>query len=196
MPGLTVDTHFGRLVRRFGWTAEADPVKVEAEVGASCSPKREWTMFSHRVIFHGRRVCHARKPACGACALARCARRTAIGPDRPRARRQAGQDAGRLGHRVTRRPGPALLAALLSVAALLLTACGGSSAQAGAGAGAGGGSTQAMPAHSVLQPCPASRPTAQPAGPASGGTRLPDLQLRCLGGARSTSRPRPACRWW
>jgi endonuclease-3 len=69
VPGLTVDTHFGRLVRRFGWTDETDPVKVEYAV-AELLPKREWTMFSHRVIFHGRRVCHARKPACGACAIA------------------------------------------------------------------------------------------------------------------------------
>ena len=69
IPGLTVDTHFGRLVRRFGWTAEEDPVKVEGVV-AALLPKAEWTMFSHRVIFHGRRVCHARKPACGACAIA------------------------------------------------------------------------------------------------------------------------------
>jgi len=69
VPGLTVDTHFGRLVRRFGWTDETDPVKVEHAV-AALLPKAEWTMFSHRVIFHGRRVCHARKPACGACAIA------------------------------------------------------------------------------------------------------------------------------
>ncbi|MCU1599675.1 MAG: pdg, partial [Frankiales bacterium] len=59
VPGLTVDTHFGRLVRRFGWTTEEDPVKVEYAV-AELLPKAEWTMFSHRVIFHGRRVCHAR----------------------------------------------------------------------------------------------------------------------------------------
>jgi len=69
VPGLTVDTHFGRLVRRFGWTTERDPVKVELAV-ADLLPRSEWTMFSHRVIFHGRRVCHSRKPACGACALA------------------------------------------------------------------------------------------------------------------------------
>ena len=69
IPGLTVDTHFGRLVRRFGWTTETDPVKVEAAV-AELLPKAEWTMFSHRVIFHGRRVCHSRTPACGACAIA------------------------------------------------------------------------------------------------------------------------------
>jgi len=70
IPGLTVDTHFGRLVRRFGWTTSDDPVTIEAEV-AQLLPKSEWTMFSHRVIFHGRRVCHSRKPACGACAIAR-----------------------------------------------------------------------------------------------------------------------------
>ena len=69
VPGITVDTHFGRLVRRFGWTDETDPVKVEHAVGA-LFPKRDWTMLSHRVVWHGRRVCHARKPACGACVLA------------------------------------------------------------------------------------------------------------------------------
>jgi endonuclease-3 len=68
-PGITVDTHFGRLVRRFGWTAEEDPVKVEHAVGALFE-RRDWTMLSHRLIFHGRRTCHARKPACGACPIA------------------------------------------------------------------------------------------------------------------------------
>ncbi len=70
VPGITVDTHFGRLVRRFGWTEETDPVKVEHAIGALI-PRREWTMLSHVVIFHGRRTCHARKPACGACPIAR-----------------------------------------------------------------------------------------------------------------------------
>nr|WP_246422431.1 endonuclease III [Nocardiopsis mwathae] len=69
VPGLTVDTHFGRLVRRLGWTAATDPVKVEHEIAALFPPK-DWTMLSHRLIWHGRRVCHARRPACGACALA------------------------------------------------------------------------------------------------------------------------------
>ncbi|MFJ3214743.1 endonuclease III [Kitasatospora sp. NPDC086801] len=69
VPGITVDTHFGRLARRFGWTAEEDPVKVEAAV-AEIFPKSEWTMLSHRVVFHGRRICHSRKPACGACPIA------------------------------------------------------------------------------------------------------------------------------
>ena len=82
VPGLTVDTHFGRLVRRFGWTALDDPVKVEAVV-AELLPRSEWTMFSHRVIFHGRRVCHARKPACGACGIAALCPSYGLGPTDP-----------------------------------------------------------------------------------------------------------------
>ncbi len=70
VPGITVDTHVGRLVRRWRWTDETDPVKVEFAV-AELIPKRDWTMLSHRVIWHGRRMCHARKPACGVCPLAR-----------------------------------------------------------------------------------------------------------------------------
>jgi len=66
VPGITVDTHFGRLARRFGWTQEEDPVKVEHAVGA-LFPKKDWVLLSHVLIFHGRRTCHARKPACGAC---------------------------------------------------------------------------------------------------------------------------------
>ena len=69
VPGITVDTHFRRLVNRFGWVHEDDPVKIEFQV-ADLIEKRDWTMLSHRIIFHGRRVCHARKPACGACTLA------------------------------------------------------------------------------------------------------------------------------
>lgn len=69
IPGITVDTHFGRLARRFGWTDSDDPVKVESDVAELFEP-RDWTMLSHRVVFHGRRVCHSRKPACGACAVA------------------------------------------------------------------------------------------------------------------------------
>jgi len=69
VPGITVDTHFSRLARRFKWTAETDPVKIEHEVG-SLFPRSEWTMLSHRLIWHGRRVCHSRKPACGACGVA------------------------------------------------------------------------------------------------------------------------------
>jgi endonuclease-3 len=70
VPGITVDTHFSRLARRLGWTKETDPVKIEQEVGA-LFPRSEWTILSHRLIWHGRRVCHARRPACGACAIGR-----------------------------------------------------------------------------------------------------------------------------
>jgi endonuclease-3 len=69
VPGITVDTHFGRLARRFGWTQSEDPVQVESDVAELFEP-RDWTMLSHRVVFHGRRVCHSRKPACGACPVA------------------------------------------------------------------------------------------------------------------------------
>jgi endonuclease III len=70
IPGITVDTHVGRLARRFGWTQETDPVKVEHAIGALFD-KRDWVMVCHHLIWHGRRVCHAKKPACGACPVAR-----------------------------------------------------------------------------------------------------------------------------
>jgi endonuclease-3 len=79
VPGITVDTHFARLAARFGWTSQTDPVKIEFEVGALI-PRSEWTMLSHRLIWHGRRVCHARRPACGACAIARLCPSYGIGP--------------------------------------------------------------------------------------------------------------------
>jgi endonuclease-3 len=82
VPGITVDTHFGRLSRRFGWTTEEDPGKVEAEVG-SLFPKSEWTVLSHRMIWHGRRVCHARTPACGACPLAQLCPSFGVGQTDP-----------------------------------------------------------------------------------------------------------------
>ena len=82
IPGLTVDTHFGRLVRRWNWTTETDPVKVEFAV-AKLIPKQEWTIFSHRAIWHGRRICHARKPACGACPIARLCPSFGEGPTDP-----------------------------------------------------------------------------------------------------------------
>jgi len=69
VPGISVDTHFARLAKRFGWTQSEDPVQIEQDV-AELFERRDWTMLSHRVIFHGRRVCHARKPACGACPVA------------------------------------------------------------------------------------------------------------------------------
>src|SRR5437762_4781634 len=68
VPGITVDTHFGRLARRFGWTTDLDPVKVEEQV-ATLIPRKDWTDLSQRMIWHGRRVCHSRRPACGACGL-------------------------------------------------------------------------------------------------------------------------------
>ncbi|MCW2838428.1 MAG: nth, partial [Marmoricola sp.] len=82
VPGITVDTHFGRLVRRLGWTQETDPVKVEHAI-AEIFPKRDWTMLSHRLIWHGRRVCHAKKPACGACTVARWCPSYGAGPTDP-----------------------------------------------------------------------------------------------------------------
>jgi endonuclease-3 len=82
VPGITVDTHFGRLARRFGWTTSDDPEKVEHEVG-SFFPKSEWTMLSHRLIWHGRRICHARRPACGACGVAALCPSFGEGPTDP-----------------------------------------------------------------------------------------------------------------
>jgi endonuclease-3 len=82
IPGITVDTHFGRLARRFGWTTSLEPEKVEAEV-ATLIPRRDWTILSHRLIWHGRRVCQARKPACGACTLARLCPAYGEGPTDP-----------------------------------------------------------------------------------------------------------------
>jgi endonuclease-3 len=69
-PGIPVDTHVGRLSRRMGLTTETDPVKVERDLMALV-PRKDWTMFGHRMIFHGRQVCHARKPDCTGCAVAR-----------------------------------------------------------------------------------------------------------------------------
>jgi endonuclease III len=79
VPGITVDTHFARLSHRFGWTSQADPVKIEQDVGRLI-PKSDWTMLSHRLIWHGRRVCHARKPACGACGVAALCPSFGLGP--------------------------------------------------------------------------------------------------------------------
>ncbi len=85
VPGLTVDTHFARLVRRFEWVDDdvaKDPVKTEHAVGA-LFPRRDWTMLSHRLIWHGRRRCHARKPACGACPVAHWCPAYGTGPTDP-----------------------------------------------------------------------------------------------------------------
>lgn len=79
VPGITVDTHVGRLSRRLGWTTQEDPVRVEQEIGALI-PRAEWTLVSHRLIFHGRRTCFARKPACADCPVTRdCPSAFAVG---------------------------------------------------------------------------------------------------------------------
>jgi endonuclease-3 len=78
IPGITVDTHFGRLSRRFEWTSSNDPVKVEIDV-QELIPEKEWTNLSQRMIWHGRRICHSRKPACGACPVAKICPSVGIG---------------------------------------------------------------------------------------------------------------------
>jgi endonuclease III len=82
IPGITVDTHFARLARRFGWTDQKDADKIEAEVGA-LFPRKDWTQLSHNLIWHGRRRCHARNPACGACPVARWCPSFGEGPTDP-----------------------------------------------------------------------------------------------------------------
>ena len=82
IPGITVDTHVGRLSRRFGWTCHTDPEKVEADI-AALLPRRDWTAASDRLIFHGRRVCHSRRPACGACGVSRLCPSFGTGPADP-----------------------------------------------------------------------------------------------------------------
>jgi len=87
IPGITVDTHFGRLARRFGWTTSTDPDKVEQEVGA-LFPRKDWTNLSQVLIWHGRRVCHARRPACGACVVASLCPSFGEGPTDPEVARK------------------------------------------------------------------------------------------------------------
>ena len=82
VPGITVDTHVQRLAQRLGYTTSVDPVVIEAELGALLE-KREWTMASHRLIFHGRRTCFARRPACGACPVAALCPSAGIGETDP-----------------------------------------------------------------------------------------------------------------
>ncbi len=86
-PSLTVDTHFARLARRLGWTAHTDPDKIEQDV-AALLPRQEWTAASHRLIWHGRRVCHARVPARGACGIARMCPSFGVGPTDPETARK------------------------------------------------------------------------------------------------------------
>ena len=87
VPGITVDTHFGRLARRFGWTTSTEPDKVEQEVGA-LFPRKDWTYLSHLLIWHGRRVCHSRRPACGACVVAGLCPSFGEGPTDPEVARK------------------------------------------------------------------------------------------------------------
>jgi endonuclease-3 len=82
IPGITVDTHVGRLSRRMGFTTQEDPVKVETDL-AGLIPRKEWTIMSDRLIFHGRRICHSRKPACGACGVAHDCPSYGLGPTDP-----------------------------------------------------------------------------------------------------------------
>ena len=173
VPGITVDTHFGRLARRFGWTTETDPEKVEAEVGA-LFPRKDWTMLSHRLIWHGRRVCFARKPACGACPVAALCPSFGEGETDPRQGGQAGQvPAGRGEHPVSR--GVARRAGRAG--------CGRSAARGLRLGHTAAGRDGLRPAEhggsdldvAALPPCP-RLPRATP--PADG---LPDTTLHCLG---------------
>lgn len=81
-PGITVDTHMRRLVTRWGLTTDTDPVRIEHQLNAML-PSADWTRFSHRVIYHGRRVCQARRPACGACFLSVLCPAYGTGPTDP-----------------------------------------------------------------------------------------------------------------
>lgn len=83
VPGITTDTHFIRLAQRFGWTDEQTPAGIEAAVGALFDAK-DWMKLNHRVIWHGRRRCHARRPACGVCPLARLCPSFGEGPTDPK----------------------------------------------------------------------------------------------------------------
>ena len=81
-PGFTVDTHVTRLSQRLGWTTETDPVRIEYALDA-LFPRKDRTMVSHRLIFHGRRCCFARKPACAACPVARLCPSNGVGEQDP-----------------------------------------------------------------------------------------------------------------
>ena len=95
VPGITVDTHFLRLARRFGWTTSTDPVKVEREI-MELFPKKDWTMLSHLIVWHGRRRCHAIKPACGACPAAKWCPAFGEGPTDPEVAAKLVRTEGRL----------------------------------------------------------------------------------------------------
>lgn len=82
LPAITTDTHFLRLSRRLGLSTASKPEMVEQQVGALLDPG-DWTQFSDCMIFHGRRRCHARRPACGACPLAQLCPSYGEGPTDP-----------------------------------------------------------------------------------------------------------------
>jgi len=80
--GVVVDTHVTRLTNRLGLTKQTDAVKIEQDL-MKVLPPEEWVDFSHRLIWHGRRVCQARKPMCEECALAEiCPKIGVAGPGR------------------------------------------------------------------------------------------------------------------
>jgi len=64
--GMVVDTHVARVSRRLGWTREVDPVRIEQDLNALI-PKGKRTLAAHRLIFHGRQICVARRPRCEIC---------------------------------------------------------------------------------------------------------------------------------
>lgn len=82
VPGITPDTHLIRVAGRLGWTTSTKPDTVERDVGALFEPER-WVMVCHHVIWHGRRRCHARTPACGACPVAGLCPSHGLGPTDP-----------------------------------------------------------------------------------------------------------------
>ena len=82
IPGITVDTHFGRLSRRFGWTTATNPDQVEKDVG-ELFEKKDWILLSQLLIWHGRRVCFARKPNCWDCSIATLCPSYGSGPTLP-----------------------------------------------------------------------------------------------------------------
>lgn len=87
VPGITTDTHVIRLANRFGWTESTNATVVERDIAELFEPK-DYTELSHRVIFLGRRVCHAKRPACGACPVAKWCPSAGIGEINPEAAKQ------------------------------------------------------------------------------------------------------------